>query len=347
MSTTDTPTTPPPLPPREAPDAWAWPPTSQPAGTPPSPPVDAADAGGSAPTPRLGWRQLLTVAAVAALTSAGVAVPLTLAADDPAPAATTPASDATVRTTDAPATGSIADIAAEVTPSVVRIDAQGVRGAGSGSGVVYRADGHVVTNNHVVAGARAVRVTLPDGTTHEAEIVGTDPLSDLAVLRVDAADLPEPAWATDTPAIGDAAIAIGSPFGLDGSVTSGIVSALNRSVTAQGAPLVDLIQTDAAINPGNSGGALVNRSGEVVGINTVIATSGGGSDGIGFAIPAATVQSVADQLIDTGRVAHAWWPWPDRRPAGGRDGRARRRRWCRRGRRRAGLPRRRGEPRAG
>ena len=171
---------------------------------------------------------------------------------------------------------------------------------------MYRPDGYVVTNNHVVANAQSVSVTLPDGKEYDAEVVGTDPVSDLAVVRVDATDLPVATFASETPAIGDSTIAIGSPFGLDGSVTAGIVSALNRSVTAQGAPLVDLIQTDAAINPGNSGGALVNGAGEVIGINTVIATAGGGSDGIGFAIPVGTVTSVADQIIDTGSVAHAY-----------------------------------------
>ncbi len=293
--------------------SWAWPRTSSDsAGEPPTSPAPAAGPGGPPPALRLGWRQYLAVAAVSATAAAAVAVPVSLADNDPAPV-TTPAvaqadTDATgaLDGASAPAAGSIADIAAQVTPSVVRIDARSARGAGSGSGVVYRADGYIVTNNHVVANAQSVSVTLPDGKEYAAEVVGTDPVSDLAVVRVDATDLPVATFATDTPAIGDSTIAIGSPFGLDGSVTAGIVSALNRSVTAQGAPLVDLIQTDAAINPGNSGGALVDGTGAVIGINTVIATSGGGSDGIGFAIPVATVTSVADQIIDQGSVAHAY-----------------------------------------
>ena len=304
---------PPPPPPSSARDEWTWPRTSSDsAGEPPSSPAPAAGPGGPPPALRLGWRQYLAVAAVSATAAAAVAVPVSLADNDPAPV-TTPAvaqadTDATgaLDGASAPAAGSIADIAAQVTPSVVRIDARSARGAGSGSGVVYRADGYIVTNNHVVANAQSVSVTLPDGKEYAAEVVGTDPVSDLAVVRVDATDLPVATFATDTPAIGDSTIAIGSPFGLDGSVTAGIVSALNRSVTAQGAPLVDLIQTDAAINPGNSGGALVDGTGAVIGINTVIATSGGGSDGIGFAIPVATVTSVADQIIDQGSVAHAY-----------------------------------------
>ena len=303
----------PPPPPSSNPAGWAWPPTSSDsAGAPPSAPAPAAEPGGRPPALRLGWRQYLAVAAVSATAAAAVAVPVSMADNDPAPVTTPAVAQADADTSgslggvSAPSTTSIADIAAQVTPSVVRIDARSARGAGSGSGVVYRGDGYVVTNNHVVANAQSVSVTLPDGKEYDAEVVGTDPVSDLAVVRVDATDLPVATFATETSAIGDSTIAIGSPFGLDGSVTAGIVSALNRSVTAQGAPLVDLIQTDAAINPGNSGGALVNGAGEVIGINTVIATSGGGSDGIGFAIPVATVTSVADQIIDSGSVAHAY-----------------------------------------
>lgn len=300
--------TPPPPPPHDAPTSWDWPPTSQTAGAPPSPPADAADAGEPAPAPRLGWRQYLAVAAVSATAATAIAVPVSMTADDGAatPPAVAQADTPGDATAEALGSTPIAAIAADVTPSVVRIDARSAAGAGSGSGVVYRADGHIVTNNHVVAGASEVSVTLPDGQDYEAEVVGTDPISDLAVLKIDATDLPVPEYATDSPAIGDTTVAIGSPFGLDGSVTSGIVSALNRTVTAQGAPLIDLIQTDAAINPGNSGGALVNAGSEVIGLNTVIASTSGGSVGIGFAIPASTVQSVADQIIETGSVAHAY-----------------------------------------
>ena len=211
---------------------------------------------------------------------------------------------------DALATASpVSAIASQVSPSVARVDTPGGSGTpggrgGSGSAVVYQADGVLITNAHVVGGADEVAVTLPDGARMDAEVVGADPASDIAVLRVDAEELPVPAWADadQMPEIGATAVAIGSPFGLDGSVTSGIISALGRTLpTPQGA-LVDLIQTDAAVNPGNSGGALVDGEGRVIGVNTAIATASGGSQGVGFAIPSTTVTTIADQLLETGEV---------------------------------------------
>jgi S1-C subfamily serine protease len=236
---------------------------------------------------------------VGALVATLVAVPLALWLQ-PAPAA--------VRF-DA-AASPVAAVAEAVLPSVARVDvvtAQGV--SGSGSAVIFRADGHLLTNAHVVEGAAQVSVTLPEGTSTGARIVGEDPRTDLAVLRIGAArPLPVPAFAEELPRIGDTAIAIGSPFGLEGSVTAGVVSALHRTVpTGQTRPpLIDVIQTDAPINPGNSGGALVNASAEIVGINTAIfAGSGQGNIGIGFAIPINTALSVAEQLVDQGFVEHA------------------------------------------
>ncbi|MTV27152.1 PDZ domain-containing protein [Nitriliruptoraceae bacterium ZYF776] len=271
-----------------------------PAGTtlPPPPPAPV-------PTGPGRGRTAVVAAAVAAFVATGVAVPVTLAvagdgAEDAVstPNATTVASDGATRT--------VADIAAEVGPSVALVSVTGTQGQGSGSAVIYREDGYLVTNAHVVAGASEVRVTLPDGTVETAEVVGADATSDLAVLRIDADDLPVPTYAEGAPSVGDSAIAIGSPFGLEGSVTTGIVSATGRSVPTEGAPLVDLLQTDAAINPGNSGGALVDGSGAVIGINTAILSASGTSSGIGFAIPTDTVRAVADQLIDTGSVQHAF-----------------------------------------
>jgi S1-C subfamily serine protease len=204
------------------------------------------------------------------------------------------------------ADGDLAAVASAVSPSVVFIEVLGATGQGSGSGVVLREDGYVLTNAHVVEGAAEIRVTLPDGTRYDAELEGADTSSDLAVLRLDGAtDLPAPSFATSTPRVGDMAIAIGSPFGLEGSVTAGIISALNRSVPGTAASLVDMIQTDAAINPGNSGGALVNADGEVIGINTAIISRSGANDGIGFAIPIGTALPIADQLIESGFVQHA------------------------------------------
>lgn len=218
-----------------------------------------------------------------------------------------------------------ATIAGTVTPSTVTIAVAGPAGQGSGSGVVWDDEGHIVTNAHVVQGARQVQVTLADGRTYEASVVGTDASSDLAVLKLagDSPDLAPIAVGDDAQLrVGDPVMAVGSPLGLSGTVTTGIVSALDRPVTTQnteqspvgqGLPVVtNAIQTSAAINPGNSGGALVNQAGELVGINSSIAAlsagQGGqaGSIGIGFAIPATKVQLIADQLIETGTATHAF-----------------------------------------
>ncbi|MEX2504719.1 MAG: trypsin-like peptidase domain-containing protein [Egicoccus sp.] len=281
--------------------------------TPPPPPPAAARsaAPASTPRPRLGARNLLAVTLAGALGAGAIVVPAELLDDDAAPVSTETGGTAGSNGSETPAAtpasdGLIGEIARQVTPSVARVDARGQAGSGSGSAVVYRADGVLVTNNHVVANAAEVTVTLPDGERMVAEVVGTDPTSDLAVLRVDATDLPVPNWADGEPEVGDTTVAIGSPFGLDGSVTAGIVSALGRTVATPGASLVDLLQTDAAINPGNSGGALVDAEGSVIGVNTAIASAGGGNDGIGFAIPASTVSSVADQLLENGAIQHAY-----------------------------------------
>jgi S1-C subfamily serine protease len=203
--------------------------------------------------------------------------------------------------------GGVAEVAGAVLPSVARVDVTGARGAGSGSAVVFDDDGHLVTNNHVVEGAEQVSVTLADGTIEDAEVVGAAPFTDLAVLRIDAAGLPVPTYSEAAPRVGSTALAIGSPFGLDATVTAGVVSALNRTlVTPDGAALGDLLQTDAAVNPGNSGGALVNAEAEVIGINTAILSRTGQYGGISFAIPAATVVPIAEQLIEDGSVEPAF-----------------------------------------
>lgn len=250
-----------------------------------------------------GPRRMLAVAMVAGLAGAAVAAPTAVVI---ARSSTSVASE--VDTVAQPVIATAAStfdarlIAAQVTPSVVRVDVSGSAGQGAGSGVVWDDDGIIVTNNHVVTGAQVVTVTTSNGRTLETEVVGTWPAADLAVLRVDASL--DAIKVADAPAdLGEQVLAIGSPFGLDGSVTSGIVSAVGRTVTTSGTALPNLLQTDAAINPGNSGGALVNGAGELLGINTVIATSGGGSDGIGFAIDAATVDDVVLDLLDDGRVS--------------------------------------------
>ncbi len=179
-----------------------------------------------------------------------------------------------------------------------------------GSGFVYDADGHVVTNYHVVQGATSLTVTLSDGSTYDATVVGTDPSTDLAVLDVDApADELHPLTLgdSDAVAVGDGVVAIGSPYGLEETVTSGIVSALDRTIeSTNGYSIPGTIQTDAAINHGNSGGPLLNMGGQVIGVNSQIESESGGNTGVGFAIPSNTVRSVADQLIAGDQVEHAY-----------------------------------------
>ncbi len=178
----------------------------------------------------------------------------------------------------------------------------------TGSGFIISKDGYIVTNNHVVDGANSVLVRLSDRREFDAEVVGTDPRSDLALLRVKASNLPVLTLAgPDELEVGEWVLAIGSPFGLDYSVTAGIVSAMGRSLpTERRENYVPFIQTDVAINPGNSGGPLFNLKGEVVGVNSQIFTRGGGSIGLSFAIPVQVVNNVVSQLKDKGQVTRGW-----------------------------------------
>ena len=178
---------------------------------------------------------------------------------------------------------------------------------GSGSGAIIRNDGYIVTNDHVVGNANAVEVTFSDKTTVAAEVVGTDPDSDLAVIRVQkipGKTFPALAYAdADKLAVGQKVLAIGNPFGLGGSLTTGIISAMERVIRTQTDRLIkDIIQTDAAINPGNSGGPLLDSQGRLIGINSQIVSRSGGSHGIGFAISVKTVKMVVEQLIAYGKV---------------------------------------------
>lgn len=175
-----------------------------------------------------------------------------------------------------------------------------------GSGVIVSKDGLILTNNHVVNGATQIQVTLSDGRSMEAKLVGTDPGVDLALLQIKANDLPAITWADSSKAeVGEWVLAIGAPFGLKSSVTVGIVSAKGRSDVGINL-FEDFIQTDAAINPGNSGGALVNSQGELVGINTAIFSQSGGSVGIGFAIPSRLAQQTMGILLKNGKVTRGW-----------------------------------------
>jgi len=185
-------------------------------------------------------------------------------------------------------------------------------GTATGSGFVIDGEGHILTNNHVVEGASKVTVKLGDSEkTYDAEVVGADPGTDIALLKVDAPASeiqPLTLGHSSEAEVGDPVVAIGNPFGLDRTVTSGIVSALQRQIEApNGFSISHVIQTDAAINPGNSGGPLINSAGEVIGINAQIATGGGnGNVGIGFAIPIDTVRAEIEQLKNTGEVEHAF-----------------------------------------
>ena len=218
----------------------------------------------------------------------------------------------------------VARVAAAVGPSVVQVNVQvsqqtplgTQQGEGLGSGVIYRDNGYVITNDHVVRGASEIEVAFADGTTEPAEVVGADPTSEIAVLKVDRSGLPAATFKTDEPPIvGQLAVAIGSPAGFEATVTSGVVSAVGRDFPPEltrgddraAKALSDLIQTDAAISPGNSGGALVDRDGNIVGINVAyLPPSQTGAVNLGFAVPSDTAVSVADQLIETGEVTNPY-----------------------------------------
>ena len=174
----------------------------------------------------------------------------------------------------------------------------------AGSGFVISADGYVVTNNHVVADATKVTVVFDDGSEQVAEIVGTDERTDLAVLKIEGTDLPFVTFETEASRVGDWVLAVGNPFGLGGTVTAGVISGAGRNIG--GSNYGDFLQIDAAVNTGNSGGPAFNTKGEVVGVNTAIYSPNGGNVGIAFAIPAATVKGIVDQLIDSGSVTRGY-----------------------------------------
>lgn len=211
-------------------------------------------------------------------------------------------------------------VARKVQPSVVNIRIEKVvpgffemqRVRGVGSGVVYGSDGYIITNHHVVEDADEIWVTLGGEPDVKGRVIGRDPETDIAVVKVDRTDLPEAELGSAKDLqVGELVVAIGSPYGFEHTVTTGVVSALHRNVTTQGSQgemitFTDLIQTDAAINPGNSGGALCNAQGQIIGINTLIYSETGGYQGIGFAIPIDLAKDVVDELIKTGRVSHPY-----------------------------------------
>jgi putative serine protease PepD len=230
---------------------------------------------------------------------------------------TTAATGANVANTDL----SVGQVAKDATKSVVEIDATSSDGnqsfpfgnggsqSAEGTGFVYDTKGDIVTNQHVISGASRVKVKFSDGSTYSATVVGSDSATDIAVVHVNAPSsklVPLTLADSSKVAVGDGVVAIGNPFGLDGTVTSGIVSAVGREISSpDDTPIAGAIQTDAAINHGNSGGPLLNLRGEVIGITSQIQSEGGGNDGVGFAVPSNTVTSIATQLISSGKAQHA------------------------------------------
>ena len=286
---------------------------------PPPPPTGPSSTSSNSGRGRLGI--VVATSLLAGTLGAGIGAAAVIATDNnTSPSTTTATGDVgNVSTTTLP-DGSVAKVADQVLPSVVSIQFTGAQGSGSGSGIVIDSSGLILTNNHVVeeaANGGSLTVAFQDGTSTSAKIVGRDPSSDLAVIRVDGVDGLKAVTlgSSDALRVGETVVAIGSPLGLNGTVTTGIVSAVNRPVlpgsSSGDGSVLNAIQTDAAINPGNSGGALVNLKGELVGVNSAIATLGSqtgsqsGSIGLGFAIPVDQAKWISDQLIQNGTVQHA------------------------------------------
>lgn len=238
--------------------------------------------------------------------------PTTTANAEPSPAPTGPAAETTVPVF-APA-DLVAVVASQAIPSIVTVqslDEESVRD-GSGSGVVISSDGFIITNHHVIDGAHTLKVIMSDGLSYPAELVGSDPLMDIAVLKVEAGDLPYIRFGSmEGLRTGEPAIAVGNPLGLDGgpSVTAGVISAFDRSLVTNpltGASLYGLLQTDAPITRGSSGGALLDVHGRLLGITTAIGLSDVGAEGLGFAVPISLVEGIVDDLLSEGEVRHAF-----------------------------------------
>ena len=278
-------------------------------------------------TPRIGISLALSMALLAGALGGGIGFFASRIFDDgphrPDDGLVAPRNNSTLTTTQSSVSrsdGSVAAVAAKVLPSVVSISTRSNSGAGTGSGFIIRPDGYILTNNHVVSDAAnnqgKITVSLNNDQQYSAKIVGRDPSYDLAVIKISASGLPALSLGnSDEAVVGDQVIAIGSPLGLKGTVTTGVISAKNRPVTAGGnadgeSAFINALQTDAAINPGNSGGPLVNASGAVIGVNSAIASLGSsfggqsGSIGLGFAIPINQAKRTAEQLIATGKSSH-------------------------------------------
>ena len=236
---------------------------------------------------------------VAAAVAAVMSVATTTGCTDDSPEAAPPSSVAAPSAADT----AIVDVVAALEPSVVTIHTAD----GLGSGVIYRADGVIVTNAHVLGSAEDVEVSFADGTQVPGRVTGSDDITDVAVVKVERSGLPAVKIREELPRQGETALALGSPLGFENTVTKGIISGISRQIPATatgGRPLVDLIQTDAPISPGNSGGALIDAQGRLVGINEAYIPPSAGAVSLGFAIPASTVVDVTEQLLTNGTVAH-------------------------------------------
>jgi putative serine protease PepD len=258
--------------------------------------------------PILAWGRyrLLLGPLVAAVVAGGIVVAAALAMGSSSSSSSTNAVDSGTVTPGLALQGAIVKVVQSVSPSVVQIQDQ----VGLGSGIVLDAAGYIVTNNHVVTGAKSLTVTTSNGSQYPATLVGTFPSDDLAVIKISGADLKAATFGDSSKLnVGDLAIAIGNPLGLRSSVTDGIVSAFRQDVSegSNGVTLPSVIQTSAAINPGNSGGALVDIQGRVIGIPTLAATDpalGGSAPGIGFAIPGNLAKDIARQIVTNGKVVN-------------------------------------------
>lgn len=324
--------------PAHAPASPAHEPSTPPWAHGPAAPADPAAAAFAAAPPQStpppsrrgpGWGGVGALVVLGMVLSSGATLGGVLAYDQfldpdpevsaqPAPGTTSEAEPAAAVTGEAPNWAAVAEM---VSPSTVAIQVATGGGTSQGTGVVLDEEGTVLTNNHVVAGGQQIQVTTSDGLSYAASVVGTDPTTDLAVIRLDSPpDGLQPATFADssTVEVGQPVMALGTPLGLENTVTTGIISAVDRPVTAAGeeggdaeTTYTSALQTDAAINPGNSGGPLVDAAGQVIGINTAIAgipdaDGQAGSIGLGFAIPASTAVLIADQLQEDGTAEHAF-----------------------------------------
>ena len=260
------------------------------------------------------WTAIAATVLVAAFAGATAGIAGWEALDDDGGATTTATTTAQLAAARPTATGSgdelsVADIYRRAGDSVVEVRASSGGGGATGSGFVIDDEGHVVTNHHVIEGASTVSVVTADGDEHSATVVGSDSSTDIALLDVvDGADVyPLELGCAESLAVGDPVVAIGSPFGLQGTVTSGIVSGLDREIQAPDGFAIDgAIQTDAALNSGNSGGPLLDARGRVIGVNSQIQTTTGGNDGIGYAVSVDTMKRVVSQLLENGTAQHGY-----------------------------------------